>query len=471
MKTETLRVLLLLLIPFIYSCSPYVYPDRNHFLKDGDPIPTINLDHYKSVQLRPNQDSSMALALAISGGGTRAAHFGLGIMLGLENIKLKSGRTALDEIDYLSTNSGGGFAGGAYINSRFEHDYFKRTEAYSLREYIDRQIKDDLKVSYTGILLKANFNPRLWFSKVDDGDALEKAIDNHVLGYKRRKKEEAGRSIVLGDLFIPKGHTEKEVRYPMHFTNAAILSNWALFPFSPDVLEHYQIKGYTHRMQKVVQDSFDVYQMPLAVGIKASGSFPVLISNTTLISSFDSIRSFLHLVDGAMVDNIGYTTALEALKQDPTKRRVLFVIDAEADGSTYTFLKREKALSGIKVFGKLATSGIYYQHLNMEKTIKDIGEGYDIEPLIFAFDVLIEGNKEKVPLVFHAKRTRKELMEKLRTDMENIHAVDLHKLYELCNLIGTKYTIKPEEQEFLFLIGQKIVQMQEEKIRALLESE
>jgi hypothetical protein len=50
-------------------------------------------------------------ALCFSGGGVRSATFGLGVMQGLGTCTL-AGSTALSQFDYLSTVSGGGYAGG-----------------------------------------------------------------------------------------------------------------------------------------------------------------------------------------------------------------------------------------------------------------------------------------------------------------------------------------------------------------------
>jgi len=45
--------LLTALFLFLTSCSQNIYPGRSQFLKDGDPLPTVDLNYYKSVQERP----------------------------------------------------------------------------------------------------------------------------------------------------------------------------------------------------------------------------------------------------------------------------------------------------------------------------------------------------------------------------------------------------------------------------------
>ena len=455
----------LVALSFFASCSRNITPDRSQFLKDGELVPVVDLSYYKSVQERPGQDSSLALAMAISGGGNRAANFGVGVMLGLEEILMQNGQDMLDQVDYLSTVSGGGFAGGALIGALYNHRYFNPDEKFSLKRYLNSDIKDALTYSYLGTLIKANFNLFLYFSYVDDGDALEKAIDNQVLGYKKRKrdKEEKVPSILLGDIFTPID-SDKAVEFPMLFTNSSVLSTMTIFPFSPDMLERYQINGYTHRMRTVKEERIDPYSIPLAVGIKASGSFPVLISNTTLRTYFHEKRRFLHLIDGAMTDNNGYYTALELLKQEDAPKKMLFIVDADAAGNRYTFSKKEKAIFSLKVYSRLASSGLDARAALLEREVLDAGQRFNIAPFFFSFDMLIRDNYAELPEKIIYKKEAARLIEKMEQDLNGLTGVDMQILYELLTNIGTKYTMTDTEQALLLLAGRKIVLMQKDAI-------
>ncbi len=447
------------------SCSKKIYPDRSHFLKDGEPVPTVRLSYYKSVQERPGQDSTLAVALAISGGGSRAANFGIGIMLGLEEIGLENGQDMLQQVDYLSTVSGGGFAGGAYISALYEHELFNRQEAFRLDNYLKNQVRESLAYSYTGVLLRANFDPRLWFSKVDDGDALERAIDEQVLGFSRRQKllNAKPESILLGDLFIP-ADSPRPVLFPLHITNSSTLSTMAIFPFTPDILGRYRISGYTHRLRKVVKDSLNPFDVPLAVGIKASGSFPVLISNTTLVSDYSEERPYLHLIDGAMTDNIGYYTALQVLKQDPSPKKVLLIVDADAAGNRYTFSRHEGAVFSLGVLARLPSSGLDARRATLAKDIREDCRQYGITPVFFSFNVLLENNQAPLPETIELEPQQQRLILLLEQE-KPLTDTDLQILYELLTHIGTKYTITEAEQQLLLLSGKLIVQMQRPEIK------
>ena len=474
-------VLVLLLAMIASSCSPQLYPGHDQFLKDGEPVPTVDMSYYKSVQLRPGQDSTLAVALAISGGGSRAANFGIGILLGLEQLGFDNGENILQQVDYISAVSGGGFAGGAYVTALYEHYFFKRKEPFYLQDYLDMQIREDLAVSYAGVLLRANFNPRLWFSYVDEGDALEHAINEHVMGCKRRRKlsNEKFHSLLLEQFFVPKG-SNLPVLYPMFITNSSTLRTMSIFPFTPDILERYHVNGYTHRLQRIEKDSLNPFQVPVSVGIKASGSFPVLISNSTLRSSYNAKRPFLHLFDGAMTENIGYYTALQVLGQERTRRKILLIIDADASGHQYTFSSKEGAAFSLKVLAKLPGSGLSARHTTLVQDIKNSCVSLGVDPLFFSFNVLLEGINSPPPEVLNPREEQQRLINLLQLSgkvpeteagqSEILSETDRQILYELLTHIDTKYTITPEEQELLLLSGQLIVRLQEPQVREVFEA-
>lgn len=471
-KTNFLAVTIIICL-FI-SCNKNIIPDRTQFIKDGDSIPIVDLSTYKSVQERPNQDGDLAIAMSISGGGSRAANFGIGVMLGLENLQLNDSQDVLDQVDYISTVSGGGFAGGAYINALYDHHFFKRKEPFQLRDYLDLQIREALTYSYTGALVRANLNPLLWFSYVDDGDVLEKAIDDNVLGYKNRKKLSRKsdynippRSIILADIFIDK-NSALPVKFPMHFTNSSVINTMAIFPFTPDILKKYQVDGYTHRKKRrhFGDGELDPYLVPLAVGIKASGSFPALISNSTLRSTYNYNRRFLHLIDGAMTDNTGYYTAFEVLKQDQSKRKVLIIVDADAGGNRYTFSPKERSVGMFSVYTRLASSGLDARRNTLKKDLQIAAKPFNIIPIFLSFHDLIQGNDAPLPKEINPEEWQQKLIKKMRDKKEALTKTDHQILYEVLVNIGTKYTMTDLEQEILFLAGQEIVKLWEQEIRA-----
>ena len=297
----------------------------------------INLSKYMSQENRPEQSKDIALALAISGGGHRAANFGVGIMIGLEEIGL------LKEVDYISTVSGGGFAAGAYMTSLIQHvkDNKLDRNLYSFKKVIynrdDVTFLRNLERSYTSALFWGLLNPINWFSSRDRGDVLEKKIDNRVLCYDQR-----GKSLLLEDVFIPveqSGTVDKKIIVPYWIPNATIYGNGAIFPFTPDTIKDYKISEYVHRYwsEKTLSNE---YKFPYALAVKASANFPIAVPATSLKCNCyinkDNDFSYLQLLDGGLTDNTGASTALQLLKKDKSKKKYLIVVDAfNGDTSPY----------------------------------------------------------------------------------------------------------------------------------------
>jgi predicted acylesterase/phospholipase RssA len=97
-----------------------VGPINTHVAEVGRPSPEFVPD--------PSDDGSTVLGLAISGGGTRAAAFGYGVLRGLDEVVVDGHprrRTAVDDIRMISGTSGGavtaayfGYKGSAYVDLR-----------------------------------------------------------------------------------------------------------------------------------------------------------------------------------------------------------------------------------------------------------------------------------------------------------------------------------------------------------------
>jgi hypothetical protein len=104
----------------------------NHAMRFRDPDPTcpdVRLDEVEEIQAQrenrclPKIEAlEETVGLAVSGGGIRSATFGLGVMQELRSQGL------LDQVDYLSTVSGGGYIGGWFISNRLRRGEEKKDE-------------------------------------------------------------------------------------------------------------------------------------------------------------------------------------------------------------------------------------------------------------------------------------------------------------------------------------------------------
>ena len=123
---------------------------------------------YRFKNLEPKSDGDpennpdkLFVILTFSGGGTRAAALAYGVMKQLANTKIEGGkRTLLDEVDVISSVSGGSFTAAYYALFReglfvsFEEDFLKRNVQGAL---------------FWSLFLPRNLIrlPSLWFSRTD----------------------------------------------------------------------------------------------------------------------------------------------------------------------------------------------------------------------------------------------------------------------------------------------------------------
>ncbi len=420
--------------------------------------PTVDLAQYASVQTRPGQRSDIAVAVAISGGGMRAANFAAGVLKALEQTPVRGagGRPSnlLREVDYFSTVSGGGLAAGSYITHLLEYQRYHPEDSASLgfsfaadgeKATADgRNWRASLSKNYQSSMLGAFFNPLMLAPDKDRGDVLEGRLDEYVLG------RHDGRSLTLGDIFAPHG---KRPTVPYWVANATVYENGAIFPFSPDVLSKYQITRYNHRQLSTRLDSPE--EMPLSVGLKTSASFPVAIPPTSMTSSRDPKNPMLHLIDGGVADNLGVITAIRLLSQDPAKKKVLIIIDA------YNGLVEPFSKTGIRpgiVLSALRSTSISLDsaHQRVESLLNSVAKSRGIQTAVIDFTrAVCEQDDEPSMVGLLSQTLGMTSMSRDETSPQSVQAVFTQALG-----VGTWFKIKPKEQETLLKAGENALYLQ-----------
>lgn len=377
--------------------------------------PTVNLSRYKSVQTRPNQRPDIALALAASGGGYRAANLTTGVLLGLENITDPSFKgNLLQEVDYFSTVSGGGLGVGVYINALYQH-YQAETKPFNYHTTVAHLLREGclnpLARDYSDILFFDAFR----------GQKIEDVLNNNVF------RTRDGKNLVLGDMFIPR-HSVRPVLLPYWVPNATVYQNASIFPFAPNVLAQYQVSRYPFGSQyHILAGSFSDlaygYDLPMAVGLTASMSFPFALPPVTLQSYACTVNPcYLQLLDGGMADNLGVYTALDLLRQDKSPIKVLIVVDAYK-GYEQPFSQAAKPPSDVDLFRRIMSLSTDASRQNLRSRIQMVSR-----------DVLCQSGAKNVLVAY----------------------LDLSQ-YPRAKLIGTGLLIHPDEQTLLLNVGQALV--------------
>jgi NTE family protein len=308
----------------------------------------------------PGNSKNLLLYLTFSGGGTRAAAFSYGVLEELKKteVTIDGGkRRLLDEIDGISSVSGGSFTAGYY--GLFGDRIFEDFES----KFLKKNIQGALAV-------RTLLNPINWVrlssTYFDRSDLAAEYYDKHIFEGK-----------TFGDLIARKG--------PVVLMNAT------------DMTHGIRI-GFT-------QDSFDVIcsdlsRFPVARAAAASSAVPMLLSPLTLrnyagtcgfkiperfeemlkgravterqfylvnnIAPFlnSQTKPYIHLVDGGVADNLGLRAILDRviargsvwnlIKESPHKdinKIVFIVVNAETQPDT-----KWDRMEGIPPFGAMASS-------------------------------------------------------------------------------------------------------------------
>jgi NTE family protein len=296
-----LPALLLTLMPlFIGGCTSYG-------VIDNPPITAMEHGSGYSWQSwsKESRGSDLTVILSFSGGGTRAAALAYGVLQGLRDTTIEvggdvDGRTVrlLDEVDYISSVSGGSFTSAYYglygdrIFEDFEEDFL---------------LRDVEKHLFWGLA-----NPAEWFRK---GGRTEMAI--------RYYNENVFHGATFADM--------KRDNAPLILINASDLGHGMRFSF---IQEYFNLL------------CSDVNSFPVAKAVAASSAvplvfLPVVLENYSdcdtrhlawldaarkrtesdplmqqMVNDIDSLldkdqRHYVHLVDGGITDNLGLRALYE----------------------------------------------------------------------------------------------------------------------------------------------------------------
>ncbi len=280
---------------------------------------------------------SIVAALTLSGGGARAAAFGLGVLEELKATRFElDGRptTLLDEVGLISGVSGGSILAGYY--AAFGDEVFTRFEReFLLVNFQSSLVRDFLLSPLTGYKLSSP-----WYGR---SNALAQRLDTVFRG------------MTYGDL------RAQPVRRRLLVT-ATDLSTGAPFEFTPE---------------QFALICSDLDSVPLSFAVAASSAVPLLLSPMavrnyagscqppvsrqawaeadqtvsarllqTIADSYGDAqqRPFIHLVDGGLVDNLGVRSLLdralaagslsatfEGLPPGSVRRIVLIGVNSERD--------------------------------------------------------------------------------------------------------------------------------------------
>jgi NTE family protein len=326
------------LILAVTACATYPVNPR---LSEYDPKAGYRYENLKA----PGNSESLFVILTFSGGGTRAAALSYGVLEKLRNTKIQwegQERRLLDEVDVISSVSGGSFTAayyGLFREELFDPEKFEKVFLY-------RNIQ--------GELIASLFNPFNWV---------------------RLASPDFGRIEVAAELYDREIFREKtfrdlidQARRPYIMLNATDLTMGARFTFVQDQFDLIcSDLGGVHVSRAVAASSnFPIAFTPLIVNnyagscnYQAPGWIeqaskdllvnPPRYNRARIAKSYlnSGERKYVHLLDGGVSDNIGLRGQLLAIRSNDLswslvnkinlkeiKKLVVIVVDARTDPKT-----------------------------------------------------------------------------------------------------------------------------------------
>jgi len=325
---------------------------------------------YRLADFLGNPRAQVMTALAFSGGGKGSAAFAHGVLRGMADIPVPNTMgeplSLLDQVEYISSVSGGSFAAAHYAA-------FRRQSFDTFPDFLHADIDAEIRKLY---LMPWHW---IWLMRGGASDDYMAEVYDRLLFHGKTYSD----LVKLGA--------------PVVSVNATDLGTGAVFPFT--------------------QEGFDLIcaslsPFPIARAVAASNGLPILFSpinlpshrpdcppvavpeappNATLdeqrrasylrswvarFSDAERVR-YLHLVDGGVADNLALRTLLNIvltadLKKLPrtkiasTRRLLLISVDGESANSR--MLSQEPKVSGLSVLAA-TVSGIMVDRYNFDTMV------------------------------------------------------------------------------------------------------
>ena len=319
--------LLACLVPFLGGCATYASIGNQPI--HGD-ITQHEASAYGIERQRPGErQDNITLALAFSGGGSRAAALAYGVLLELRETRLPAAKgkaRLLDEVDAISAVSGGSFTAAYY--GLHGNATFPAFEQHVLR----RDLNADL--------LRRVLNPLRWFTPEGRSAAAAQLYGRTIFQGARfvdlQKRD--GPLIIINASDLESGNRfaflqgqfdllcSDLLSFPI--ADAVAASSAVPVLFEPVVLQNYDTCSPAKLVAKAKDDESPQLQQAID-GLKGYGN--------------KQAHRYIHLADGGLTDNLGLRAFQEAIdlsggmsaflrRVDRSRRAPLVVISVDSAG-------------------------------------------------------------------------------------------------------------------------------------------
>lgn len=294
-KSSLERWLLTALVVAVLVATGCAHYKVNDALKVAEPKDPFDFEYFD----QPSDADRTFVVLTFSGGGTRAAALSYGVLEKLKRVQLQgTSKTLLDEVDVISTVSGGSFTGAYY--ALFGDKIFSEYKAKFLNRNIEWELAAKLFNPYNWYRLASPYYSRIDLAAELYDETIFDSMKYEVLAMKRKRP-----FLIINATDLYQGarfeFTSNQFRYLGSDLNTYPVA-WAVaassaFPvlLSPISLYNYPLPGNSKMTEEdeLAQDDYWLNKRRYYAS-----------QNRTL---YDNIKEFpyVHLMDGGLADNLG----------------------------------------------------------------------------------------------------------------------------------------------------------------------
>ncbi len=251
---------------------------------------------------RGNNQKTLVI-LSLSGGGSRAAYFSASIMLALENVFKQDKLNLLEEVDIISSVSGGSLPAAFYVTSK---DIDDESEKMKFTRTWDQQTVTNLmSKNYRQKWLGNWFWPtniiKFWFTAFDRSDMMAQTLADNLFDMKFY-----GFDLKFKDI------NQTRPNLVLNSTNGTTGDFSSIFTFTQ---EHFETK---------INSDIDEYEISRAV--MATASFPGAFNYMTLKDFRSDEDKYVHVFDGGNSDNLGLKSVEKIIDKNKKKYNKVVVI-------------------------------------------------------------------------------------------------------------------------------------------------
>ncbi len=305
-----IQLILVVWVSFLSGCCWNAYTNKPVAQPMHQVSEAVSRASFDIKDKRGNPD--VLMALAFSGGGSRAAYFSASAMLKLQNVF--NDIDILKEVDVISSVSGGSLPAAYYCISKDSKEEKVRSNRYWNEDIVKKLMSVDYQNKWVGNWFWPYNILRYWITAYDRSDIMAQTFEDNLFDVRFTGSELTFRDLNPERPYLIINATDgtEHIGQEKHFGE--------LFTFTKE--------DFSDKLNS------DINNYSVARAVMASAAFPGAFNYMTLKDYRNPQAKndrYLHLFDGGNADNLGLKSIkriLLATREDRYKHYIVILIDA-----------------------------------------------------------------------------------------------------------------------------------------------